>query len=159
MTPPLSESSQTGHRCHDRAMRLTPAETWSRFAAARHGVLGTIHPERGVDLVPVVYAVDEASQTIFVPIDTVKPKTTTRLQRLENLRNDPRCTLLVERYDDDWSRLWWARIAGTGAEADSATVDHYLPLLAARYPQYAEPGSIRSGIVMKPTTMLGWRAG
>ena len=120
--------------------------------------MGTRNEERGVDLVPVVYATD-VDRRIFIPIDTVKAKSTTRLQRLENLRNDPRCALLVERFDDDWSRLWWVRIAGTGAEADSATVDHYRPLLADRYPQYAEPGSISSGIVIEPGAIRGWRAG
>lgn len=139
-------------------MRMSNGDAWSRVGAARHGVLGTRHEERGVDLVPVVYATD-VDRRIFIPIDTVKAKTTTRLQRLENLRNDPRCTLLVERYDDDWSRLWWVRIAGTAAEAASTTVDHYLPLLADRYPQYAESASISSGIVVKPATILGWRAG
>ena len=139
-------------------MRMSNADACSRVGAARHGVLGTRHEERGVDLVPVVFATD-VNRRIFIPIDTVKAKSTPRLQRLENLRNDPRCALLVERYDDDWSRLWWVRIAGTGAAADSATVNQYRPLLADRYPQYAEPGSISSGIVIEPAAIRGWRAG
>lgn len=139
-------------------MRISESEAWSRVVTARHGVLGTRNEARGVDLVPVVYVTD-GDRRIFIPIDTIKAKTTTRLQRLENLSHDPRCTLLVEHYDDDWSRLWWVRVAGTGAEADSATLDHNLPLLADRYPQYAKPGAIESGIAMTPSTILGWRAG
>ena len=57
-------------------MRMEGAEAWSRIESARHGVLGTRHEVRGVDLVPVVYLVDGRDR-IFVPIDTVKPKTTT----------------------------------------------------------------------------------
>lgn len=139
-------------------MRLGESDAWDRVAATRHGVLGTVHPVRGVDLVPVVYAIDD-EHTIFIPIDTVKPKATTRLQRLENLANDPRCTLLVEHYDDDWSRLWWVRIGGQGSEAVLEDLDRFLPLLAARFPPYADPTSIAGGIVIRPVDITGWVAG
>ena len=125
---------------------------------ARHGVLGTVHPARGVDLVPIVYAVGD-DRTIFMPIDTVKAKTSTRLQRLENLRRDPRCTLLVDAYDNDWSRLWWVRINGEGAEAGADDLGRFASLLANRYPQYADPASIAGGIVIKPFDVTGWTAG
>ncbi len=138
-------------------MRMSDSEAWSRVETARHGVLGTRQELRGVDLVPVVYAID-GDRRIFIPIDTIKAKATTRLQRLENLRHDPRCTLLVEHYDDDWSQLWWVRVSGTGAEANSAAVAEYLPRLANRYPQYVDPESISSGIVVSPAAILGWRA-
>lgn len=139
-------------------MRLHTTEAWRRVERARHGVLGTRHEVRGVDLVPVVYTTGE-DHRIFIPVDTIKAKTSTRLQRLENLRHDPRCTLLVEHYDDDWSRLWWVRISGTGAQARSADSTLFLSLLADRYPQYSDPGSIESGIVVMPSAIVGWRAG
>ena len=139
-------------------MAMSEIEAWERVGAAAHGVLGTIHPERGVDLVPVVYAIDERP-TLFVPTDTVKAKTTTRLQRLENLSKDPRCTLLVEDYDHDWSRLWWVRINGRGIEASAEEVERFLPLLADRYPQYADPSTVVGGIVIRPDDVTGWAAG
>jgi PPOX class probable F420-dependent enzyme len=138
-------------------MRMDRNEAWSRVEAAHHGVLATRHQVRGVDLVPVVFVMSGDRQ-IFVPIDTVKQKTTTRLQRLDNLAYDPRCSLLVEHYDADWTRLWWVRISGTGTEAAPDTVADNLPRLADRYPQYAEPGSIGAGIIITPTTILGWQA-
>ena len=92
-------------------MRLSRGEAWSRLRASDHGVLATVHPERGVDAVPVVFAVD--GERILLPVDTVKPKSTTRLQRLANLADDPRCVLLVDHYDEDWSTLWWVRVHGT----------------------------------------------
>ena len=139
-------------------MRLAESEAWQRVANAEHGVLGTIHPERGIDLVPVVYAIDE-EHTIFVPVDTVKPKATIRLQRIANIRSDPRCTLLVEHYDADWSRLWWVRINGEGSEALLEDLDQFLPLLAARFPPYADPTAIAGGIVIRPRDITGWAAG
>ena len=68
-----------------------------------------MHAERGVDAVPVVYAVDDDGY-VGVPVDRVKPKASSRLQRERNLEADPRGTLLVEHWDrDDWSQLWWVR--------------------------------------------------
>src|SRR5262245_43382513 len=90
-------------------MRLAEAEARARLAACDHGILCTVHAERGVDAVPVVYAVDDGF--VGVPIDRVKPKTSSRLQRERNLEADPRATLLIDHWDrDDWSRLWWVRV-------------------------------------------------
>jgi hypothetical protein len=67
--------------------------------------------------------------------------------------------LLVEAYDDDWSRLWWVRINGTGAEASDADAELFVPLLADRYPQYADPASVVGGVVVRPVDVTGWAAG
>ena len=90
-------------------MRLIGDEARARLAAHDHGVLSTVHPERGVDAVPCVYAVD-GDGFVGIPIDRVKPKASTRLRRQSNIELDPRATLLIEQWDhDDWSRLWWVR--------------------------------------------------
>ena len=44
-----------------------------------------------------------------------KPKSTTRLARLADIARTGRATLLVDHYEDDWSRLWWVRISGPAA--------------------------------------------
>ncbi|GMQ85697.1 MAG: hypothetical protein BMS9Abin07_1265 [Acidimicrobiia bacterium] len=143
--------------CDHQRMRLGEAEAWERVEAARHAVLGTVHSDRGVDLVPVVFAIDEA-HLLFIPVDTVKAKVSTRLQRIDNLRNDPRCTVLVEAYDDDWSRLWWVRINGHGAEASAADTERFVPLLADRYPQYRDSASVVGGVVVRTVNVAGWSA-
>jgi hypothetical protein len=90
-------------------MRLTEHDARARLAAHHHGILCTVHLRRGVDAVPVAYEVDDDGY-VGVPVDRVKPKASTRLQRERNLEADPRATLLVEHWDrDDWSRLWWVR--------------------------------------------------
>ncbi len=61
-----------------------------------------------------------------------------RLKRLANLRANPRAALVVDRYDEDWSRLGWVMVQGAaeillaGAEHDRAQA-----ALRARYPQLA----------------------
>ena len=67
---------------HDSALRL--------LAESDHGVLSTVHPDRGVDAVPAVYVIDDGY--VGVPVDRVKPKASTRLQRERNLEADPRAS-------------------------------------------------------------------
>ena len=135
-------------------MRLDDDECWARLVAAGHGVLATLHDERGVDAVPVVFVVIDG--VLVIPVDTVKAKEHTRLQRLANLAGDPRCVLLVERYDDDWSQLWWVRVHGRGRqEAPSAGA---IEALARRFPAYAAPGSVVATVILEPTGVRGWAA-
>src|SRR5690606_8750369 len=90
-------------------MRLTETEARARLLGHHHGVLCTLHPQRGVDAVPVVYVAVESGY-VGVPIDRVKPKSASRLQRERNLEADPRAALLVDHWvPDDWSQLWWVR--------------------------------------------------
>ena len=100
-------------------MRLAESDALAHLATHDHGVLSTLHPERGVDSVPVVYFTDGVS--VVIPIDTVKPKSSPVLQRETNLDADPRAVLLIDRWDrDDWSRLWWVRteLRWTGPSTD-----------------------------------------
>ena len=136
-------------------MRLDQEEARARLAAHDHGVLSTVHPGRGVDAVPVVYAVDDGC--VGVPVDRVKPKASSRLQRERNLERDPRATLLVDHWDrDDWSRLWWVR-----AELrfqDAAGRDAALAArLAERYAQYRDQPFARV-LVLRIVAVTGWAA-
>lgn len=135
-------------------MRLEEVECWARLTAATHGVLATLHDRRGVDAVPVVFAVID--HTIIVPVDTVKPKQHTRLQRLLNVERDPRCALLIDEYDDDWSQLWWVRVHCSATIAEPT--GDVLAALARRYTDYAAPGSVTTTLVLTPTEVTGWTA-
>lgn len=137
-------------------MRLGVEEAWARLRAHDHGVVGTVHPERGVHVVPAVYAVDHDG-FLGVPIDRVKPKASSRLQRERNLAADPRAVLLVDSWTrDDWSQLWWVRadlrwIGTDDAERSSALAS----LLAARYEQYrGEP--FDRVLVFEIVGVTGW---
>jgi PPOX class probable F420-dependent enzyme len=139
-------------------MRLTEEDARARLLAHGHGVLGTRHPVRGVDAVPVVYAVD-ADGHLGVPIDRVKPKSTTALQRVRNLDADPRATLLIDHWDAaDWSRLWWVRVALQWlGVADADREARLATLLAERYSQYRDRPFDRV-LVFRITGITGWSA-
>ena len=134
--------------------QLDEERCWSLVAQARHGVLATLHAGRGVDAVPVVFGL-VAGPRIVVPVDAVKPKRPTTMQRVVNVERDPRCVLLVDHYDDDWARLWWVRIH---AAAQQAPVTVEAREVLGRYPQYRVPDSLVTTLVLTPTAVTGWVA-
>jgi PPOX class probable F420-dependent enzyme len=149
-------------------MRLADHEARARLASHDHGILCTVHAERGVDAVPVAYAVDDDGY-VGVPVDLVKPKASLRLQRERNLEADPRATLLVEHWDrGDWSRLWWVRAelrwqGATAADqagasrAGASRAASLATLLARRYPQYQDRPFARV-LVLQIAGVTGWAA-
>src|SRR3954471_16286852 len=139
-------------------MRLAEDEARARLVRHDHGILCTVHAERGVDAVPVVYAVD-ADGYVGVPIDRVKPKASSRLQRERNLEADPRATLLVEHWDrDDWSRLWWVRAElRPVADPPPPRVADLAARLGGRYPQYRDQ-PFTTVLVLRIVRMTGWAA-
>jgi PPOX class probable F420-dependent enzyme len=108
-------------------------EARARFAAARVARLATVRPDGAPHLVPVVFVLE--GDTVWLVVDE-KPKRHRRLQRVVNIRAEPRVSLLADSYDEDWNRLWWvrvdgrARIVGEGHELERA-----VSLLLERYPQ------------------------
>jgi hypothetical protein len=133
-------------------MKLTRDDALARMTAHDHGVLCTVHAVRGVDAVPVAYAVHD--DRVGVPVDLVKPKASLRLQRERNLEADPRATLLVEHWDaDDWTRLWWVRAElrwEQGADSDQLAIG-----LADKHPQYRDRPFARV-LVFRIVALTGW---
>jgi PPOX class probable F420-dependent enzyme len=111
--------------------------------SARRAVLTTIAPDGRPRPVPICFALDPRRPVLYTPLDE-KPKTTDdpmRLARVTDILADPRVVVLVDRWDEDWTRLAWVRILGRASllEPDADPADHAAALLGlrARYPQYA----------------------
>jgi len=100
--------------------------------------LATIDPDGRAHVVPIVFALD--GDTLYSAVDR-KPKRSQTLRRIENARARPDVTILVDDYEDDWSRLWWIRIRGRARVLDDGEErKRALALLTEKYPQYrAEP--------------------
>ena len=139
-------------------MKLSPEQALARLAAGVHGVMCTLHPERGPDPVPAVYAVSDDGH-VGVPIDRVKPKASSRLRREDNLDADPRASLLVEHWDAaDWSRLWWVRADLEHVEDPPSSLTEDLGARLARtVPQYADQPFHRV-VVCRIVAVTGWAA-
>ena len=133
---------------------MTEDQLRERLAGEPVGRLATIDPDGSPNVVPFVFAL--AGDTLYTAVDA-KPKRTQKLQRLANLERDPRCTVLVDHYDEDWNRLWWVRVRGRGRMAnDEAERARAIEALKAKYTQYADldPGEIV--IAIDAETWSGW---
>ena len=136
-------------------MRLDPGDARSRFAAAPVLRLATTGADHQPHLVPCTFVVDDAGR-VAIGIDN-KPKTSARLRRLRNIGENPRVSLLVDHYADDWTRLWWARADGT-AVVERAGDDHaaHWRQLAAKYQQYRGQALDGPVIVVTVESWSGW---
>jgi PPOX class probable F420-dependent enzyme len=119
-------------------MALSP-EQRAFVAAARTAVLATVAPHGTPRLVPICFVLD--GDTVVSALDE-KPKRTADprdLARVRDILARPQVSLLVHRWDEDWSRLGWVRLHGTAAllepgQAALGVIDD----LRAKYPQYED---------------------
>jgi PPOX class probable F420-dependent enzyme len=137
---------------------VDPAEARNRFAAARSAHLATADAAGRPHVVTICFAVEH--DTVFSAVDA-KPKSTTRLRRLDNIAANPAVAVLVDHYDDvHWERLWWARADGSARVLDpSGREDEFArELLGARYPQYRETPPDGPVIAVDVERWSGWAA-
>ncbi|WP_419846162.1 TIGR03668 family PPOX class F420-dependent oxidoreductase [Candidatus Poriferisocius sp.] len=113
---------------------MEQGEMRQRVGEARSAILSTITADDRPHAVPCCFFLK--GDVVYSAVDA-KPKSTLALRRLDNLTANPAACLLVDCYDDDWSKLWWIRVDGTARVLiDGDERDHALDLLAAKYPQY-----------------------
>jgi PPOX class probable F420-dependent enzyme len=138
---------------------VTQAEARARFAASPVARLATATPDGRPHLVPIVFALHDGTTpggTVYHGVDA-KPKRHTALRRLANLDANPRASILVDHYDDDWDTLWWVRADGTARDVDPAGPEGRtaVGLLEARYPRFRLTGRL---IAVDVTGWSWWTA-
>ena len=114
----------------------TDAEAAEFVSSARVARLGTADASGRPLVVPVCYAFD--GRRWYSAIDG-KPKRAAagNLKRVGNIRENPRVSVLIDHYDDDWRRLRYVIIHGTADLLSEGPEHSYaLDLLAAKYPQH-----------------------
>jgi len=103
-------------------------------ATARVARLATVGPDGTPHVVPVCYAL--AADRLYITIDEKPKRPGARLQRLRNIAARPAVALVVDRYDEDWTRLGWVMLRGPAEILDrGAEHARAQDLLRARYPQ------------------------
>ncbi len=129
-------------------------EARSRFATGMVARLATVRPDGSPHVVPVVFALD--GDTVVSAVDD-KPKRTRELRRVANIRADPRVSLLVDHYDEEWPNVWWVRADGRARVVDGGpTLDRVVALLAAKYPQYAASPPAGPAVLVEVRTWRWW---
>ena len=136
----------------------TPAWALEMLRDARVGRLATVDAAGQPLVVPVCYVYD--GERCYSAVDG-KPKRTRNLTRLRNLADNPRVSLAVDHYDEDWRTLRYVIVQGRGDVLESGgEFSRAIDLLVAKYRQYRELRLDRAaGAVVRvtPERILSWR--
>jgi PPOX class probable F420-dependent enzyme len=138
---------------------VSPEEARRRFAQARVARLATAGTDGRPHVVPIVFAVaDRAGQGVIYSVVDDKPKRTTALRRLANVAENPRVSVLVDHYEEDWDRLWWVRADGSGrllTDPNDLEAAAAVAQLRARYRQQRAIGTV---LAVDVERWSGWAA-
>lgn len=142
---------------------MTRDEAIARASRARVGRIATVRPDGTPHVVPLVFALvdDGAGVRLYWAVDR-KPKRSASLRRIANLRANPAAEVVIDGFDEDWTRLWWVRLRGTGRVVGSAEERRAaLDALRAKYAQYrddAPAGDVVAIDVLEVTSWAAWES-
>ena len=126
-----------------------------RFAAADRAVLATTGADQLPHLVPVTFAL--LGDVVVLSVDH-KPKRSTDLRRLRNIRENPSVAFLVDHWSTDWSELWWVRADATAEVVDGPPTAEELAALQERYPPYRDVPPRGPVVRARVHRWTGWSA-
>ena len=133
-------------------MQALPEPVAGFISAGRVGRLGTADASGEPYVVPFCYAWD--GHALYSAIDA-KPKRVAAqsLRRVRNIRENPRVSVVIDEYDEDWSRLRWVLIQGHAEIlTEGPDFTRGADLLLAKYPQYRRMGlATDAGTMVKIT--------
>ena len=125
-----------------------------RLGDARVARLATVDAEGRPHVVPIAFA--HHDENLYFVVDD-KPKRSRDLKRLRNIAGNPRVSVLVDHYEDDWTRLWWVRVDGVARVVDhDAEAQRALDMLARKYAQYARTRPQGPVVAIRIEHMTGW---
>jgi PPOX class probable F420-dependent enzyme len=136
-------------------MRLSVAACRERLRSSSVARLATVATDGAPHLVPITFAVGD--DDLVFAVDQ-KPKSSTDLARVRNVRRDPRVAVLADHYDDDWSTLWWVRADGRARVLDEPDRPAAIDLLAARYARYRTDRPAGPVVSIRIERLTGWAA-
>jgi PPOX class probable F420-dependent enzyme len=136
-------------------VQLTKDEARLRLTDARVARLATVRANGNPHVVPIVFAVE---WPLLYSIADPKPKDGLDLLRFRNIAANPAVSLLVDEYDEEWSRLWWVRADGLAWVVDDGLErETTIRLLQAKYAQYADWSEpFGSAMVMRIERLTSW---
>ncbi len=141
-------------------VKIPQSDIEERFRTCLVARLATLNPDGSPHQVPIVFTwVDDC---FWSPIDG-KPKENVPLQRVVNARSDSRGSLLLDEYDNNWTKLWWIRIDVqiTVIEIGETPLPGVLDSLVEKYPQYEDVAVLRDpGTILRltPKKISSWQA-
>ena len=112
-------------------------------------------------VVPICYALDDAA-LYFIADAKPKRGPARALRRLRNVGENPQAAVVVDDWDEDWTRLAWCMVRGPAAIVSADVHAAALVRLRARYPQYAtmalDDPVAHPVVRIEPARVTFWRA-
>jgi PPOX class probable F420-dependent enzyme len=118
---------------------------------ARVARLATAGADGRPHVVPICFVLE--GDTLYTAVDQ-KPKRTRALRRLRNIEENPWVEVLIDHYEEDWTKLWWVRLRGRARVVDLD--ERVLALLQAKYPQYRERPPLGPLIAVAVEERVDW---
>lgn len=116
--------------------------------------LATVTGDGSPHVVPCCFLLDE--DRLYSVVDG-KPKSTSNLRRLNNVRANPSTSLIVDRYADDWTELWWVRVDGVASVVEAERErSEAIDGLAGKYHQYRAKRPAGPLLRVDVTRITGW---
>ncbi len=151
-----SEQQATAGVQHFAPSRLT-ARASRLVRSARIAHLATATANGHPHVIPICFAYD--GKYFYSPIDE-KPKriSPNKLKRLRNIEENPQVSLVIDRYDEDWTKLTYVLVFGQARVITRGTTHRKaVNLLRRKYSQYRSMAiDQRPLIVLQPTRVVIW---
>ena len=132
---------------------------------ARVARLATVDTEFKPHLIPVVFVFDNGRY--FIPIDEkTKRSRPEKLKRAKNIQQNPNVALLVDEYNEDWTKLFFIMIQGKACiiggkeleqQNDLLLLEKAQKLLSDKYLQYQKTGIGEYVIMIIPQKVITWK--
>ena len=120
------------------------------------GRLATVRDDGRAHVVPTCFVLSH--DVVYTAVDD-KPKRHERLQRVRNIAATGTASLLIDNYDDDWSRLWWVRLDGRARVVGSdAEIERAIRSLLDKYIQYRDHPPAGPVLALDVDDWVGWSA-
>jgi PPOX class probable F420-dependent enzyme len=138
-------------------MTLETLPEWARdlLATERVARLGYLDSDDRPRVLPVTFALGDGC--VWIAIDE-KPKRTPEPARIRYLRRRPEAALVVDHYDDDWTRLAWVQLLCRVEVVPVESSADGVAALAEKYEQYAERSPPGPLLRLSVERALHWRA-
>ena len=125
-------------------------------APAPVGRLATVRSDGRPHVVPICFVVTD--DVVYSAVDD-KPKRHRHLQRISNVTATGAASLLIDEYDEDWSRLWWVRLDGRARVVDdTAEAERAIRSLCDKYSQYRDQPPSGPVLALDVERWVGWSA-
>ena len=132
---------------------------------ARVARLATVDTEFKPHLIPVVFVFDNGRY--FIPIDEkTKRSRPEKLKRAKNIQQNPNVALLVDEYNEDWTKLFFIMIQGKASiiggkklekQNEVLLLEKAHNLLSDKYHQYQKTGIGEYVIMIIPQKVITWK--